>query len=85
MTAFVLWWIFEWFDGLLGRFLYPLLGIEIPGVGLLALFVLLILVGWLAQRALGARIVAWWHAVLERLPLTSGVYSASSRIVRAGR
>lgn len=82
VTAFVLWWIFELLDSLLGQFLYPLIGVEIPGVGLLALLVLLIVVGWAAQRAVGARVLGWWHAVLERMPLTSGVYSASSRIVR---
>lgn len=82
VTAFVLLWIFEWLDGLLGRFLYPAIGVAVPGLGLLALFVLLILVGWAAQRAVGARVLAWWHAVLERIPLTSRVYSASSRIIR---
>lgn len=88
-TAFVLWWIFQLLDGLLGRFLYPLLGgfigretFVIPGLGLLVLFLLLLGVGWGAQRAIGSRVVAWWHGVLERLPLTRRIYSAANRIVR---
>jgi uncharacterized membrane protein len=88
-TAFVLWWIFQLLDGLLGRFLYPGLGglvgretIVIPGLGLLVLFLLLVAVGWGAQRAIGSRIIAWWHALLERIPLTRRLYIAANRIVR---
>jgi uncharacterized membrane protein len=89
LTALVLWWIFQLLDGLLGRFLYPALGaligrdvFVIPGLGLLVLFGLLVFVGWATQRAIGSRIVAWWHTVLERLPLTRRIYSAANRIVR---
>ncbi|CAN5850622.1 DUF502 domain-containing protein [soil metagenome] len=88
-TAFVLWWIFQLLDGLLGRFLYPVLGrligrdvFVIPGLGLLVLFLLLVGIGWATQRAIGSRIVGWWHGVLERLPLTRRIYSAANRIVR---
>jgi uncharacterized membrane protein len=88
-TVFVLWWIFQVLDGLLGRFLYPALGdmtgreiFVIPGLGLLTLFLLLVGTGWATQRAIGSRIVSWWHDVLERLPLTSRIYSAANRIVR---
>ncbi|MGH7447797.1 MAG: DUF502 domain-containing protein [Longimicrobiales bacterium] len=88
-TAFVLWWIFQVLDGLLGRFLYPALGglvgrdtFVIPGLGLLVLFVLLVGIGFAAERAIGSRIIAWWHATLERIPLTRRIYTAANRIVR---
>lgn len=88
-TGFVLWWIFQLLDGLLGRFLYPAMGglvgrdtIVIPGLGLLVLFGLLVAVGWGAQRAIGSRIIAWWHTLLERIPLTRRIYIAANRIVR---
>ncbi|HUF50948.1 MAG TPA: DUF502 domain-containing protein [Longimicrobiales bacterium] len=89
VTAAVLWWIFQALDGIIGRFLYPLIGdlidqepVVIPGLGLLILFLLLLTVGWAAQRAVGSRIIAWWHDILERLPLTRRIYSAANRIVR---
>jgi uncharacterized membrane protein len=91
-TGFVLWWIFQVLDGLLGRFLYPALAwmvpgqqerIVIPGLGLIALFLLLVGTGWLAERTIGSRIVQWWHSTLERIPLTRRIYSAANRIVRA--
>ncbi len=82
ITAAVLWWIFQRLDGLLGRFLYPALPFPIPGLGLLLLLAGLATVGWLAERAVGARLLAGWNALLERLPLARRLYSASSRIVR---
>jgi uncharacterized membrane protein len=82
ITAFVLWWIFQRLDGLLGNIIYPAIGIEIPGLGLLLLLAILLAVGWAAERAVGARVVAWWHTLLERFPLTRRVYTASHRIVR---
>lgn len=88
-TAFVLWWIFQALDGLLGRFLYPALGgligrdtFVIPGLGLLVLFLLLVGIGLAAERAIGSRIISWWHATLERIPLTRRIYTAANRIVR---
>lgn len=82
ITALVLWWIFQRLDGLLGRFLYPAIGVDVPGLGLLLLVVILVVAGWSAQRALGARAIAWWNLLLERFPLTRRVYGASNRIVR---
>jgi uncharacterized membrane protein len=88
-TLFVLWYIFQLLDGLLGRFLYPFLGslvdretIVIPGLGLLALFLLLVGIGWAAERAIGSRFVRWWQGTLERIPLTRRLYGAANRIVR---
>lgn len=89
-TVLVLWWIFQLLDGLLGRFLYPAIGaiagrdtVVIPGLGLLVLFALLVGIGWAAQRAIGSRVVAWWHDLLEGIPLTRRIYTATNRIVRS--
>lgn len=88
-TIWVLLWIFRLLDGLVGRFLYPWLGavlgrerFVIPGLGLLALVALLVGTGWLAERAIGSRIIKWWNDLLESLPVVRRIYSASNRIVR---
>jgi uncharacterized membrane protein len=81
ITAAVLWWLFQTVDGILGRALYPYLPRDVPGLGLLALLLLLVMVGWAAERTIGSRIVALWHGWLERIPLARRIYSASHRIV----
>jgi uncharacterized membrane protein len=83
VTGFVLWWIFQRVDNLLGRFLYPALGqAAIPGLGLITLILLLLIVGWSAERAIGSRALAWGNSLLERIPVARRIYSASDRIVR---
>ena len=81
VTVAVLLWLFRWVDGLLGRALYPALGYEVPGLGLLALLVLLVSGGGLAERAVGGRLVRAGRDFRARLPLARRLYNASSRIV----
>jgi uncharacterized membrane protein len=82
VTGAVLWWVFQRVDGLLGRFLYPALGLRVPGLGLATLILLLLGIGWVTERALGSRIVHWWHGLLERIPIARRVYGAANRIIR---
>lgn len=82
VTGIVLWWLFNLVDGLLGQFLYPWLPFPIPGLGLIALLVLLFLVGWGAERAVGSRLVAGWTTLLERIPLARRIYGAANSITR---
>lgn len=86
-TLYVLWWIFRLLDSVLGRVLYPVLDrfvpwIVHPGLGIVLLLVLLVLVGWTAEWAVGGRVLAWWQETLERIPVARRVYSAANRIVR---
>lgn len=83
LTIFVLRWLFVHLDSILGGFLYSLMGHELPGLGLAALLLLLIATGWVAHRAVGARIVRAWDDLLTRVPLARRVYGASRRVVRA--
>lgn len=83
LTAYVLLWIFRSLDGILGRFLYPILGsYSVPGLGVLGLVILLVFAGWLAEKVLGARLVAKWDDLLRKVPVARRVYSGSSRIFR---
>lgn len=82
VTAFVLWWLFQLLDGVLGQFFAPFLPFHIPGLGLMALVLLLLGTGWVANRTIGGRIFRWTDRIFEAFPFTRGVYGASSRIVR---
>lgn len=81
VTLGVLWWLFTLVDGILGNFLQVILGFRIPGLGLVMLVLILLAVGWLAEWAVGSRILEWWHAALDRVPLVSRLYGATRRIV----
>lgn len=81
VTLYILYWIFRTLDGIVGNTLYNVIGFPIPGLGLLLLLALLLAVGWLAEETVGAKIVEWWHRLLDRIPLVSRLYGATRRII----
>lgn len=83
ITAFVLAWMFRTVDGFLGPWLQPVFGWSAPGVGILLLIVLLLVVGFVVERTIGARLVQVGEGILSRVPIVRRLYGGSSRIVRA--
>ena len=83
VTAFVLRWLFERIDVIIGRYLPPIAGTRWPGLGIAALVVLLLIVGWISDRTLGRRVLERWNNMLSRVPLVRRVYGASSRVVQS--
>ena len=83
LTVYVLAWVFNRLDQILGVPLERWLGLHVPGLGfvLLALFVLL--VGWLVHRAVGRQVLQWWNAAVVRFPLAGRVYNALSQIAQS--
>jgi uncharacterized membrane protein len=80
VTAYVLWWIFSNLDRILGR-LFNVIGIRIPGLGLIVLIAIVIAVGWAAHQAVGRELITLGRNWLKRFPLTRTIYSAASQIV----
>lgn len=48
----------------------------------LAMLVALYLLGWLAQRVFGRRLIAWAEGLMERIPLVRSIYSGTRGIVQ---
>lgn len=82
LTAFVLVWLFQNVDGVLGRFVHPVLGRPVPGLGIVLLVGLLVATGFVAEKVLGRNLVGRADRLLRRIPVARKVYGASSRIVR---
>lgn len=83
LTVFVLRWIFNSIDAILGEPLQRALGFRIPGVGFLLLVLFLIVVGWVVHRAAGRQLLQWWNQALSRFPLTGRLYNAISQIIQS--
>jgi uncharacterized membrane protein len=81
VTVFVLVWLFRQLDGLLGDSLSEVLGYRMPGLGIVVLVGLVVLAGWLAERAVGARLVSAWDRTLKRVPVARRIYGGASRII----
>jgi uncharacterized membrane protein len=54
-----------------------LLGVAIPGLGVILTIVLLLLTGVLAANFIGRRFVGGWESLMNRIPVVRSIYSAA--------
>jgi uncharacterized membrane protein len=83
VTVWVLSWLFLKLDPIIGRYLPRIYGFEPRGLGVVALVLLLIIVGWASQKAMGRRALRVWNAVANRVPVARRLYRASSHVFEA--
>ena len=79
ITFMVLAWIVGTLDQLiewLPNGLQPrtILGFNIPGIGLVASVLIVLITGLVAANVLGQRLVAYWEALLARIPVVKSLY-----------
>lgn len=60
-----------------------LLGFNIPGLGILLSFLLILITGILAANLLGSKLVGIWESILSRIPLVRSIYKAVKQIAEA--
>lgn len=82
-------WVLEWIVSSLDKTLlilpgswHPdkLLGIHIPGFGVILAFAILMLVGATASNFFGKKLVGWWDALLNRIPVVRSIYSSVKQV-----
>ena len=56
------------------------LGVHIPGLGLVMSVIILLATGALGANILGARLFAWWESVLVKIPIVRPIYSGVKQI-----
>jgi uncharacterized membrane protein len=54
-----------------------LLGVHIPGLGLILTVIVLFVTGLLAANIVGRSVVGGWESLLDRIPIVRSVYSAA--------
>jgi uncharacterized membrane protein len=57
-----------------------LLGIRIPGLGLLLTFVVVVLTGLATHNIVGRSLVRWWEGLLNRIPIVRSIYSSVKQV-----
>jgi len=60
-----------------------ILGVHIPGLGVVLAVVLVLATGMVVANFLGKRIVAAWEALLARIPLVRSLYAGIKQIMEA--
>ncbi|MDW5443846.1 DUF502 domain-containing protein [Polaromonas sp. SM01] len=82
-------WLLNWVIGTLDQTLqilpvgwHPdkLLGVHIPGFGVLLALAIVLSIGAIASNFLGKKLVRWWDALLSRIPIVRSIYSSVKQV-----
>jgi uncharacterized membrane protein len=80
LTAYVLYRIFKWVDGLLTPIIarYPFL--NIPGLGFIGVIVIILLAGILGGGFFGRTLFKWLEGGFEKIPMVRSIYVAIKQV-----
>jgi len=89
ITLFILKFLFNFADGILGSYLDSIFSAfivhreyHIPGLGMLTGAVVIYLSGVLATNVMGTRIIRYWDQLLSRIPLVKSIYTSSKQLTQ---
>ncbi len=86
MTLLVVRWLVRFMDGLLFTVLpealrpEELYGIPVPGIGLIATLLLILLIGVLAANIFGRSLVTFSERLVDRIPVVKGIYTLFKQV-----
>ena len=85
ITILVLRWVVSSLDGIfdvLPRSWHPdtLIGAHIPGLGIIAALLLLLLIGGIASNFVGKKLVVYWDLMMGRIPVVSSIYNSVKQV-----
>lgn len=83
LTAVVLKWIFNFFDGFLGPLLRSYFDWYVPGMGIVATVIFVYIIGLLASNFIGKKSLHALEKVLLKIPLVRNIYSTAKGIFEA--
>jgi uncharacterized membrane protein len=86
VTLWLIWWFVTWVDNLVRPFIpvyyrpETYLPMNVPGLGLIIVFVALTLLGFLTANLIGRRLVAFGESLLSRMPIVRPIYRTAKQI-----
>ena len=80
ITIYVLLWLFNLIDGILAKPVLWIFGRKMPGIGLAAIIIVLLVIGMLTSNFVGKKMVVWFHSLIEKIPIVGNVYKPVSKI-----
>lgn len=87
-TAYIIYELFKWLDGIVPRILYSekeMLekGDHFSGWGILVLLVVLFVMGWFGSLFINERLKGWFERMLDKIPGVNNLYHTISDILSA--
>ncbi len=76
ITIYALYISFMYIDGLLDKYIEQVIGINIPGLGILVIFVAVTFIGFLGSTIIFKPIIHYFDRLISRAPIVKIIYTA---------
>ena len=82
-------WVLNWIVGTLDQTLlilpeewrpHTLIGMNIPGFGVILAFVILLVLGAITSNLFGRKLLSWWHKLVHKIPVVGSIYSGVKQV-----
>ena len=80
VTIWLLLFLFNFFDGILGGIITLVIGHPIPGLGLVITIFIILFTGFLVTHIMGERLFKLGEAILYRVPIIKSIYSSAKQV-----
>lgn len=80
ITLWVLYKLFVFLDSLLRNLIATHTGVNVPGIGVAAIVVIVLLAGLFASNVIGRRLIDWYNRLLGRIPVLSSIYRTLKQV-----
>ncbi len=83
ITAFIIYWVFTFLDGLSQKLISHLFDINIPGLGVLSLLLFLLFIGFIGRTIIAKPLKLVFTKIIDSIPLLKFIYSAFNDLFSA--
>jgi uncharacterized membrane protein len=80
ITLWLLFFFYNFLDGILGNIITVFVGHHIPGLGFALIIALILIVGAIAPHFIGERLIKWGDRVMKQVPIVKSIYSSVKQI-----
>ena len=80
VSFYLIWWMFKYLDNLFGKYLSKYIGGYIYGIGFIALFLIIWLVGFIMSSYLGRKAMKFGENILHKIPVLNVIFKTTKEI-----
>ena len=80
VTLYIIYFIFQFSDGILGNIISDYVGYNMPGIGIIIPILACLLVGAIAQHYVGKRIMTVLDKYMTKIPIIKSLYSSIKQV-----
>lgn len=80
VTIWLIFFSYNFLDGILGNIITLFVGHHIPGLGFVLIIALILFVGMIAPHFIGERLIKWGDRIMGRVPVVKSIYSSVKQV-----